>query len=95
MHLTKAQQNSVTRLRTAIETIEQLVPIERKRSSRQRRKSLEQAHGVLRMHGYKLGFTVPSLSHFYDEEQFLAHAHLVADQLQRMQADVIAISPTS
>ena len=95
MHLTKAEQNSLTRLQQAIETIEQLVPIERKRSSRQRRKSLEQAHGVPRLHGDKLGFTVPSLSHFYDEEQFLEHACLVADQLQRMQAEVIAVSPTS
>jgi len=81
--MTKAQQYSIARLQQAIETIEELVPVERGRSSNQRRKWLEKAHEVLRLHGSKLGVTVPGLSHFYYPEQFLEHSRLVAGHLQQ------------
>jgi len=81
--LTKKQQYSVTRLHAAIETIEQLVPLERKRTSMKRRRALEDAHVIFCVHGPKLGLSVPDLSHFYYEEEFLDHARTIEEQLRK------------
>ena len=86
MQLTKAQQHSIARLQQAIQTIEQLVPLERKRTSVQRRKQLENAHEVFSVHCPKLQIEVPRLSTFYNEEEFLAHARMVARQIQQITA---------
>jgi hypothetical protein len=47
----------------------------------QRRRWLEKAHEVFRMHGPKLGLRVPDLSLISHEEQSLQHARLVANQI--------------
>jgi hypothetical protein len=83
MQLTKAKRHSIERLQQAIATIEEIVPQERRRSSQQRRKWLENAHEIFRVHCPKLALTAPSLSHFYNPEQFLENARTVADQLQQ------------
>ena len=92
MRLTNAQKHSIHQMQQAIATIEQLVPQERKRSSKQRRRWLEQAHEVFRVHCPKLALSAPSLGHFYRLEQFLANARLVADSLQPW-LDVLAPWP--
>jgi hypothetical protein len=85
MKLTKARQHSITQLQGAIEAVERLVPQEQKRSSRQRRKWLELAHEVFRVHCPKLDLAVPELGTFYRPEQFLQNARKVAEQLQQQE----------
>ncbi|TMC15645.1 MAG: hypothetical protein E6J34_21490 [Chloroflexi bacterium] len=81
--VSKVQQYSLARLQLAIDTIEELVPLERKRSSPKRRRRLEWAYAVCSVHCRKLNFTLPRLSTFYSEEQYLEHARLVADHMQQ------------
>ena len=79
--LTKTQRQSIERLCTAINLIEQLVPAEQQRFSNQRKRTLEHTYATLRLHAGKLNFDLPRLSFMYDPKEYLKHAHLVADTL--------------
>ncbi len=79
--MTKAQQHSLASVQAAIRLIEELIPIEQQRSSRQRRRKLESAHVTMRSHASTFGISFPMLSLLYRPEQYLEHAHLVAQAL--------------
>jgi hypothetical protein len=81
--LTKVEQYSLARLSLAIDTIEELVPLERKREATKRRRRLEWAYAVFTVHCPKLGFTAPRLSTFYSCEQYLANARIVARHIEQ------------
>lgn len=78
---TKAQQHSIDMLCASIRLIEELVPLEQQRFSKQRKRKLESAHVTLRHHAYTFDLSLPMLSALYQPEQYLEHAHLVADRL--------------
>lgn len=80
--MTKAREESLKRIRQAIATIEQLVLLEQKHISMQRKKQMENAYASLSLHAHKLGIQLPQLSTFYRPEQYLSHARLVADKLE-------------
>jgi len=80
--LTKIERYSLSRLQLAINTVEELAPLERKKSTARRRKQLSWACAAFRVHCSKLDFPLPPLSTTYDEEQYLHYARLVADQMQ-------------
>ena len=79
--LTKVQQHSLEMLCGAIRIIDDLVPLEFQRFSRQRKRKLESAHVTLRHHAETFAITFPMLSMLYNAEEYLLHAHLVADRL--------------
>jgi hypothetical protein len=79
--MTKAQLNSVNRLKQAIELIEKTAPIELKRRSRARKRTMENAWSSLTTHAYKLGFDVPKLGVWYDPQQYLDHCLAVKNAL--------------
>lgn len=94
--LNKQQQNALTRLLWAIETIEETVPIERKRSSQKRRKLLSDAHAKFNIHCSVFGIEAPRLSYLYNEENYLKNALKVKAQLQAqgLIEDLIEVSGT-
>lgn len=86
--MNKAQHHSINRLRASIRIIEELVPLEQKRFSAQRKRTLESAHVTLRRHAGSFGITFSDLSLLYHPDQYLEHAHVVAEWLaQRGQED--------
>jgi hypothetical protein len=73
----KWQEYSVGRLQQAILSIEQTAPLEEKRSSMRRKKSLEQDYSTLQTHCGRLDFDIPRLGIWYDPKQYLEVAHTV------------------
>ena len=70
--MNKAQRVSVERIRQNAAIIEDLVPIEVKRFSQQRRKTIENAYASITTHAFKLGLPQPPrLSYLYDPAQYL------------------------
>lgn len=78
----KWQVYSVGKLQQAILSIEQTVPLEEKRFSRQRKKSLEQDYSTLQTHCGRLDFNVPRLGVWYDPGQYLEIANRVKKTLE-------------
>lgn len=79
--LTKSQQHSVAMLCAAIRQIEELAPIEQKRFSMPRKKKMENAHWSLVHDAKRWQIAIPVLSTMYEPDEYLAHAHLVAEAL--------------
>lgn len=67
----KWQAYSIGKLQQAIASIEQLAPLEEKRSSRQRKKSLEQDYSTLKVHCGRLDFKIPRLGVWYDPGEYV------------------------
>jgi hypothetical protein len=88
--MNRTQRESVQRLRQAVQTIEQLAPLEMRRFSQQRKHHLEVAYMTLSLHAGKLHLQVPALSTFYAPQQYLEHARMVLRQLTQLEAIVVA-----
>lgn len=88
--LNKTQQQSVARIRLAAHTIEELVPLELKRQSQQRKHTLETMYASLTLHAHKLHLQVPALSTFYDPQQYLAHTRAIVEQLSPLPGESVS-----
>lgn len=81
--MNKAQRVSVERIRQNATIIEELVPIEEKRLSQQRRKTIVNAYESITTHAYKLGLSLPPrLSYLYNPTQYLDYTLHIVAQLQ-------------
>jgi hypothetical protein len=78
----REREYSLMRIRRAIAIIEELAPLEQKRESKSRRKSMEKTYESLTLHADKLGMSIPRLSTFYRPEQYLEHARIMRSQLE-------------
>lgn len=82
--MNKKQQNALYRVMQSATLIQELVPLEMKRESQQRRKALEKAYESLRCHCATLGIEAPLLSVFYHPKQYLEHATSVLQAINEM-----------
>lgn len=88
--MNKKQQNSVARIRQEAASIERTVPLELKRSSQQRKKSLEKSWSSITTHAFHLNIEYPRLSLFYDPQQYLDHTRKVMEQVDALvEADIL------
>jgi hypothetical protein len=78
---TKAQQNSIERIKQALTIIETLVPLERKRFSQKRKHDLGKAYASLSLHAGKFGVVTPRLGYMYQENEYLTNARRVKAEL--------------
>lgn len=74
---TKAQQNSINRIESALSMIDEESVKEIKRESQQRRKWIDKAWASIRTHAYKLGLDVPKRSTFYTPEVDVENAKIL------------------
>lgn len=82
--MNKAQRVSVERIRQNAALIEELVPVEEKRLSQQRRKAIVNAYETITSHAYKLGLSLPPrLSYLYNPTQYLDYTRSIVTQLQQ------------
>lgn len=81
---TQKQQNSLTRIRRAIEIIQQTAPAEMEQESRERRRAMSKAYESMQTHAHHLGIRPPNLGTYYKPEQYLAHANKVLAEVDKM-----------
>jgi len=82
--MNKQQQNHLTRVKRAIEIIQQTAPLEMKRESRGRRRNMSNAYDSMQTHGRHLGITVPKRTTSYNPEKDLEYANSVLVEVNKL-----------
>jgi tRNA A37 N6-isopentenylltransferase MiaA len=81
---TQKQQNSLTRIRRAIEIIQQTAPAEIEQESREQRRTMAKAYESMVTHAHHLGIRPRQLGTYYKPEQYLAHANAMLAEVNKL-----------